>query len=166
MSKTKIESNADRPQQFGRRPFLGLLAAGGSLTALSQVTAAMTEQNESDQADQPVTVVFGLVQAQEMSHYEFVSYFQNTHIPLTKQALEEEGVSPLAYRSVVPVSPTASPFNGIGELTFPNLATFQEVTTTDGWQRAVDDVLNFTNPQQNVVIVGMEQNHLESNENA
>lgn len=163
ISKGETTSHAERPQQFRRRSFLRFLAAGGSLTALSGTTTAMTEQSETDQADRPVTVMFGLVQPEEMSHYEFVSYFRNTHIPLVKQVLKEEETSPLAHRSIVAVSPTESPFSGIEELTFPNLETYQQLATTDSWQRAVAGVINFTDPQQNVVVVGMEQKHLASN---
>lgn len=144
---------------LGRRQALGLLAAGTSLAAFSGWTTATTGP---DSASQPVTALFGFIRKEGMSHEEFVEYYQNNHIPLTREALADEGVDLVSFRSILPVDPTASPFDGVGELTFADLDTFQQATETEGWQRAIADVPNFTQPERNAVVVGTEQSHLQS----
>lgn len=146
-----------------RRRLLGLLAGGTSLAALTEGTAAAPLTIGREVATQrPVTAVFGLVRKEGMSHQEFVDYFQTQHIPLTRDALADEGIEVLAYRSIVPLSPDESPFDGIGELVFPSLEVFQQATETAGWERALADVPNFTQPEENTVIVGTQQDHLSS----
>ena len=138
----------------------GLLAAGTSLAAFSGQTLAAPGSKASENA--PVTAVFGLVRREDLSHEEFVDYFHDTHIPLAKNALDASGIELQAYRSVIPLTPEDSPYDGLGELTFADLATFQQATETDRWERVLADVPNFTQPDENAVIVGVEHDHLAS----
>ena len=138
----------------------GILTTGLSLIALSgQTLAAIASEGTKNL---PVTAVFGLVRREGMTHEEFVEYFQTSHIPLTTSALADEGIELHAYRSVIPVIPDESPYDGIGELTFADLATLQQATDTAEWARALEDVPNFTQPDANAVIIGLEHDHLSN----
>lgn len=157
---TETQLSTDRiANGLGRREVLALLAAGTSLAAFSGPTTAIVG---TGQASQPVTALFGFIRREDMSHEEFAEYYQNNHIPLTKEALADEGIDLLAFRSILPIDPTESPFDGIGALTFADLDTFQQATETEGWQRAIADVPNFTQPEQNAVVIGTEQSNLPS----
>ena len=159
-----VHSRADHSlRTVSRRRVLqttGFLAAGTSLAAFSDEALATLESEASDNA--PVTAVFGLVRREDLSHEEFVDYFHNTHIPLARNALDAARIDLQAYRSVIPVTPADSPYDGLGELTFVDLATFQQATATDRWDRVLADVPNFTQPDANAVIVEVEHDHLTS----
>jgi len=89
-----------------------------------------------------------LVRKDDMTHEEFVEYWQNNH---TKIARDIEGV--VKYSTVLPVTPEAAEFDGLAELYFEDLDAlhdalgfyFSDAATTEKGKakEAREDVNNF-----------------------
>ncbi|WP_411966369.1 EthD family reductase [Haloferax sp. YSMS24] len=102
-----------------------------------------------------------LVRKQEMSHDEFVDYWQNNHTPIAR---EIEGV--VRYQTVLPADAEAAEFDGIAELYFDDLDALHDALGSEGSRdydpakgkakEAREDVDNFLDIERRPRLIGEE----------
>jgi uncharacterized protein (TIGR02118 family) len=102
-----------------------------------------------------------LVRQDDMSHEEFVDYWQTNHTPIAKDI---EGV--VRYQQVLPTEPTHAEFDGLAELYFETLADLHEALGSAGSRdydptkavaaKAREDVNNFLAVEERPRIMGEE----------
>ncbi|EMA23910.1 MULTISPECIES: EthD family reductase [Haloarcula] len=102
-----------------------------------------------------------LVRQDDMSHEEFVDYWQTNHTPIAKDI---EGV--VRYQQVLPTEPAHAEFDGLAELYFETLADLHEALGSPGSRdydptkavaaKAREDVNNFLAVEERPRIIGEE----------
>ena len=102
-----------------------------------------------------------LVRQDDMSHEEFVDYWQTNHTPIARDI---EGV--VRYQQVLPTEPTHAEFDGLAELYFETLADLHEALGSPGSRdydptkavaaKAREDVNNFLAVEERPRIMGEE----------
>jgi len=100
-----------------------------------------------------------LVRQDDMSHEEFVDYWQTNHTPIARDI---EGV--VRYQQVLPTEPTHAEFDGLAELYFETLADLHEALGSPGSRdydptkavaaKAREDVNNFLAVEERPRIIG------------
>ncbi|MFC7073521.1 EthD domain-containing protein [Halovenus rubra] len=103
-----------------------------------------------------------LVRQDEMSHEEFVDYWQHNHTPIAKDI---EGV--VRYQQVLPTEPEHAEFDGIAELYFETLEDLHEALGSPGSRdydptkevaaEAREDVNNFLAIEERPRFIGEEK---------
>jgi uncharacterized protein (TIGR02118 family) len=107
-----------------------------------------------------------LVRQEEMSHGEFVEYWQTNHTPIAR---EIEGV--VRYATVLPADPEHAAFDGVAELYFEDLEALHDALGSEGSRdydperetakRAREDVNNFLAIDRRPRLIGREQVRLD-----
>ncbi|WP_434531707.1 EthD family reductase (plasmid) [Haloarcula sp. NS06] len=102
-----------------------------------------------------------LVRQDDMSHEEFVDYWQTNHTPIAKDI---EGV--VRYQQVLPTEPAHAEFDGLAELYFETLDDLHEALGSPGSRdydptkeiaaKAREDVNNFLAVEERPRIIGEE----------
>ncbi|WP_439026405.1 EthD domain-containing protein [Haloarchaeobius sp. DT45] len=103
-----------------------------------------------------------LVRQDDMTHDEFVDYWQNTHTPIAKDI---EGV--VRYQTVLPTDPENAEFDGLAELYFETLDDLHEALGSEGSRdydptrevaaKAREDVNNFLDIDRRPRFIGEEK---------
>ncbi|WP_435358346.1 EthD domain-containing protein [Haloarchaeobius sp. DFWS5] len=103
-----------------------------------------------------------LVRKDDMSHDEFVDYWQHNHTPIAKDI---EGV--VRYQTVLPADPENTEFDGLAELYFETLDDLHEALGSEGSRdydptreiaaKARDDVDNFLDVEARPRFIGEEK---------
>lgn len=102
-----------------------------------------------------------LVRRPDMTHDEFVEYWQNNHTPIARQI---EGV--VRYATVLPTQPSVAEFDGVAELYFETLDDLRAALGSEGSRdydpdlemaaRARADVDNFLAVEERPRLIGQE----------
>ncbi|WP_435349674.1 EthD domain-containing protein [Haloarchaeobius sp. HRN-SO-5] len=103
-----------------------------------------------------------LVRQDDLTHEEFVDYWQTTHTPI---ATDIEGV--VRYQTVLPTDPEHAEFDGLAELYFETLEDLHEALGSEGSRdydpkkevaaRAREDVDNFLDIEKRPRFIGEEK---------
>ncbi|WP_435363901.1 EthD domain-containing protein [Haloarchaeobius sp. DYHT-AS-18] len=103
-----------------------------------------------------------LVRQDEMTHEEFVDYWQNNHTPIARDI---EGV--VRYQTVLPTDPENAEFDGLAELYFETLDDLHEALGSEGSRdydptrevaaKAREDVNNFLDIERRPRFIGEEK---------
>ncbi|WP_435318373.1 EthD domain-containing protein [Haloarchaeobius sp. TZWSO28] len=103
-----------------------------------------------------------LVRQDDMTHEEFVDYWQNNHTPIARDI---EGV--VRYQTVLPTDPENAEFDGLAELYFETLDDLHEALGSEGSRdydptrevaaKAREDVNNFLDIERRPRFIGEEK---------
>lgn len=85
------------------------------------------QKNEVEDTDALYKHSAFLVRKDDMTHEEFVNYWQNNHTPIAR---EIEGV--VRYNTVIPTDPENAEFDGVAELYFENLEDLYDALGSEG----------------------------------
>ncbi|WP_326566185.1 EthD domain-containing protein [Amycolatopsis rhabdoformis] len=92
---------------------------------------------------------------------QFSEYWTNVHAPLV---MSVPGVRKHAIRYVqqhntglVPEGVPAAPYDGVVEVWFESMETFQAIADSENWDAALKDVDNFADTSKTVVLITTEE---------
>ncbi len=128
---------------------------------------------QTDETDGDTTGLYKhsafLVRQDDLSHHEFVDYWQETHTPIAR---EIDGV--VRYATVVPTDPAHSEFDGVAELYFEDLEALYDALGSEGSRdydpdrgkarEAREDVDNFLAIEDRPRFIGQETVHVDRTE--
>lgn len=82
-----------------------------------------------------------LVKRDDLSHEEFVDYWETTHAPLV-----EAMPNVRRYTMATPGRPEKSGYDGLAEIYFEDFSAMKEAYATDAGEELQADAANFTDP--------------------
>lgn len=104
-----------------------------------------------------VKMVVLLVRVESLSHEEFVRYWEEEHAPLVEELPNVE-----RYVTSLPTDPEESPYDGIAELYFEDMASLGEAFDSAAGETILADAAEFADQEAGEVLYMEEAEQLRT----